>query len=68
MEQVVAALEPMFATGRVGAFALVSLYAVAPEGDKSIVAATAILRPALALWAAISDGDAASTGTGRASG
>ena len=52
VEQVVAALEPMFGTGRVGAFALVSLYAVAPEGDKSVAAALAILRPALAHWAA----------------
>jgi arginase len=51
IEQVVAALEPMFDSGRVGAFALVSLYAVAPEGEKSIAAATAILRPALARWA-----------------
>lgn len=50
VEQVVGALEPMFDTGRVGAFALVSLYAVAPEGDKSVVAALAILRPALARW------------------
>jgi arginase len=50
VEQVVAALEPMFDTGGVGAFALVSLYAVAPEGDKSIAAAKAILRPALARW------------------
>jgi arginase len=50
VEQVVAALEPMFDTGRVGAFALVSLYAVAPEGDKSITAAIGILRPALARW------------------
>jgi arginase len=51
VEQVVAALEPMLDTGRVGAFALVSLYASAPEGDKSIAAATAMLRPALARWA-----------------
>jgi arginase len=51
VEQVVTALEPMFDTGRVAAFALVSLYASAPEGDKSIAAATAILRPALARWA-----------------
>ena len=43
----IAALEPMFDTGRVGAFALVSLYAVAPAGDKSVAAALAILRPAL---------------------
>ena len=67
VEQVVAALEPMFGTGKVGAFALVSLYAVAPEGDKSVAAAIAILRPALALWA-ISDGDASSTGAGHESG
>jgi arginase len=58
VEQVVAALEPMFDTGRVGAFALVSLYAVAPEGDKSIAAAKAILRPALARWAANSQDEA----------
>jgi arginase len=51
VEQVVAALELMFDTGRVGAFALVSLYAVAPEGDKSIAAAIAILGPALVRWA-----------------
>jgi len=51
IEQVGAALEPMFATGRVGAFALVSLYAVAPEGEKSIAAAIAILGPALERWA-----------------
>jgi arginase len=50
VEQVVAALEPMFDTGRVGAFALVSLYAVAPEGERSIAAAIGILRPALARW------------------
>jgi arginase len=50
VEQMIAALEPMFDTGRVGAFALVSLYAVAPEGDRSIAAAIAILRPALARW------------------
>jgi arginase len=51
VEQVVAALDRIFATGRVGAFALVSLYAVAPEGGKSIAAALAILHPALARWA-----------------
>jgi arginase len=70
VEQVLAALEPMFGTGRVGAFALVSLYAVAPGGEKSVAAATAILGPALELWASapISDGDAPSTGAGRASG
>jgi arginase len=50
VEQVIAALEPMFDTGRVGAFALVSLYAAAPEGDKSVAAALAILRPAVARW------------------
>jgi arginase len=51
VEQVVTALEAMFDTGRVGAFALVSLYAAAPEGDKSVAAATAILRRALSRWA-----------------
>jgi arginase len=72
VEQLLAALEPMFATGRVGAFALVSLYAVAPEGDKSVRAALAILRPALARWAraagAIDDRDAPSAGTARPAG
>jgi arginase len=65
--QLLGALEAMFATRRVGAFALVSLYAAAPEGDKSVAAALSILRPALELWgrAAISDGDALSTGAGR---
>ena len=51
VEQLVAALEPIFDTGRVGAFALVSLYAAAPQGGASIAAAIAILRPALARWA-----------------
>jgi len=51
VEEILAALAPIFETGRVGAFALVSLYAVAPEGAKSVAAATAILRPALARWA-----------------
>jgi arginase len=51
VEQVVAALDRIFATGKVEAFALVSLYAFLPEGDKSVEAAKAILRPAVERWA-----------------
>jgi arginase len=54
IEQTVTAIERILDTGHVDAFALVSLYAVAPEGDKSIAAATAILKPAVARWAAVS--------------
>jgi arginase len=50
VEQTVAALERIFATGRVEAFALVSLYAFLPEGEKSVEAAEAILRPAVERW------------------
>ncbi len=51
VEQVVAALDRIFATGKVEAFALVSLYAFLPEGDKSVEAAKAILKPAVERWA-----------------
>jgi arginase len=53
VDQVVAALDRIFATGKVDAFALVSLYAFLPEGDKSVEAAKAILRPAVERWAGI---------------
>jgi arginase len=50
VEQTVAALDRIFATGRVDAFALVSLYAFLPEGDKSVDAALGILKPAVERW------------------
>jgi arginase len=50
VEQTVAALDRIFATGRVDAFALVSLYAFLPQGDKSVAAALGILKPALERW------------------
>jgi arginase len=54
IDQTVAALDRIFATGRVEAFALVSLYAFLPDGDKSVAAAEAILRPALERWVSVS--------------
>jgi arginase len=54
--QTVAAVERVLDTGRVEAFALVSLYAMFPEGEKSVAAATAILRPVIEHWAAVSAG------------
>jgi arginase len=54
VEQTVAALDRIFATGRVDAFALVSLYAFLPEGDKSVDASIAILRPAIERWTQVS--------------
>lgn len=54
IEQTVAALDRIFATGRVGAFALVSLYAFLPDGEKSVQAAEAILRPAIERWVSVS--------------
>ena len=53
--QTVAALERIFATGKVDAFALVSLYAFLPQGDMSVEASIGILKPALERWAAISN-------------
>jgi arginase len=53
VEQTVAALERIFATGKVDAFALVSLYAFLPEGDKSVEAAIGILKPAVESWASV---------------
>jgi arginase len=50
VEQTVAALDRIFATGRVDAFALVSLYAFLPDGDKSVDAAVGILKPAVERW------------------
>jgi arginase len=49
--ETVSALERVFDTGRVGAFALVSLYATRPGGDRSVAAAIDILRPCLRRWA-----------------
>lgn len=49
--QTVAALERVFDTGKVGAFALVSLYATRKHGEKSVAAAIEILRPCLQRWA-----------------
>lgn len=49
--ETVSALERVFDTGRVGAFALVSLYATRPGGDRSVAAATEILGPSLRRWA-----------------
>jgi arginase len=54
IEQTVAALDRIFATGRVEAFALVSLYAFLPDGDKSVAAAEAILKPAVERWVSVS--------------
>jgi arginase len=54
VEQTVAALDRIFATGKVDAFALVSLYAFLPQGDKSVEAATAILKPAVERWVSAS--------------
>jgi arginase len=54
VEQTVAALDRIFATGRVDAFALVSLYAFLPEGDKSVDAALGILKPAVERWVSAS--------------
>ncbi len=53
VEQTVAALERIFATGKVDAFALVSLYAFLPQGDKSVEAAIGILKPAVESWASV---------------
>ena len=53
--QTVAALDRIFATGKVDAFALVSLYAFLPQGDMSVEASIGILKPALERWAAISN-------------
>ncbi|HWE83043.1 MAG TPA: arginase family protein [Gaiellaceae bacterium] len=55
VEDTVAALDRIFATGRVDAFALVSLYAFLPEGDKSVDAALGILKPAVERWASVTD-------------
>jgi arginase len=55
VEDTVAALDRIFATGHVDAFALVSLYAFLPEGDKSVEAALGILKPALERWASVTD-------------
>jgi arginase len=54
IEQTVAALDRIFATGHVDAFALVSLYAFLPDGDKSVDAALGILKPAVERWASAS--------------
>jgi arginase len=54
VEQTVAALDRIFATGRVDAFALVSLYAFLPDGEKSVAAAEAILKPAVERWVSAS--------------
>jgi arginase len=54
IEETVAALDRIFATGRVEAFALVSLYAFLPQGDRSVVAAEAILKPAVERWVSVS--------------
>jgi arginase len=48
--QTIAALERVFDTGKVGAFALVSLYATRPGGDESIAVAIEMLRPCLERW------------------
>jgi arginase len=54
VEQTVAALDRIFATGKVDAFALVSLYAFLPQGDKSVDAALGILKPAVERWVSAS--------------
>jgi arginase len=54
IEQTVAALGAMLDTGRVDAFAVVSLYATREGGEQSVAAAIALLRPCLARWAAAS--------------
>ncbi len=59
VEQTVAALDRIFATGHVDAFALVSLYAFLPEGDKSVDVSIAILRPAIERWTQVSAAAAA---------
>ena len=51
----VAALDRIFATGKVDAFALVSLYAFLPQGDMSVDASIGILKPAVERWAEISN-------------
>jgi arginase len=51
--QTVAAVERVLDTGRVEAFALVSLYAMLPEGEKSVAVAKAILGPTIERWAAV---------------
>jgi arginase len=53
VEQTIAAVNRILDTGHVDAFALVSLYAMLPDGDKSVAAATAILKPTIDHWAEV---------------
>lgn len=58
--QTLAAVETVLATGRVGAFALVSACTTGPGGDVALASAIELLRPSLALWGRASKVAAAS--------
>jgi arginase len=55
IDQTLVAVQKALDTGKVAAFALVSVYSLEPRGDESLASATALLQRSVAHWASISD-------------